>query len=181
MTGRVTANISVPKSDLVSLKCLIEFYRTTTGTLPPGDIGLGALVEPPSNLPADAKWRKMLAKIPEDPWGRPYSYILDSDLPGGYGIFSRGLDGVSRTVGNDPDDFNSWSPKMCGIDLNPISSMPWLVPGIVLSGILIFCLGMRAGRRRNLANNLEESTSAKPPTEATHPSPVPHLDDAKLQ
>lgn len=154
MTGRVMANMSVPKNDLSGLSNAIEFYRITTGTLPPCDTGLGALVERPPNLPADAKWKKMLTKIPEDPWGRPYSYILDPDLPGGYGLFSRGSDGISRTVGNDPDDFNSWSPTMRGINPNPIRSMPWLIPAIVSTSILFFCLGMKMGRHRNQAQQV---------------------------
>jgi general secretion pathway protein G len=158
IAGRGMASGNRIETDLIGLDHMIQFYRLTTGTLPPADIGLGALVEPPPNLPADAKWKKMLVKIPVDPWERPYSYVLDSDLPGGYGIFSRGLDGVSRTVGNDPDDFNSWSPTRRGIEVNPIKSMPWLLPSIASLVILFFYLGVRVQRHWN-----QNAQQAMPP------------------
>ena len=137
------------ESDLISFRFAIEMYRKTTGTLPPSDIGLQALVERPTSQPPDTRWEKVMTKIPDDPWGLPYSYILDSDLPEGYGLFSRGSDGISRTVGNDPDDFNSWSPTSRGIEPNPTKSMPWLLPGIVLSVILFFYIGVRVERHWN--------------------------------
>ena len=143
MAGRGFASGHVIESDLITFDTAIKLYRMTTGTLPPSDIGLGAFVERPPSLPPDAPWKKLMDKIPEDPWGHPYSFILDSDLPEGYGIFSRGPDGISRTVGNDPDDFNSWSPTSRGIEPNPIKSMPWLLPGIVFSCILCFYIGVR--------------------------------------
>jgi type II secretion system protein G len=149
MTGRGLASGHVAESDMRSFDAAIKMYRIVTGALPPSAIGLGALVERPTSLPPDVPWKKVMGKIPEDPWGHPYSFILDSDLPEGYGIFSRGSDGISRTVGNDPDDFNSWSPTSRGIEPNPIVTMPWLIPVVVLSGFLFFYLGVRVERYWN--------------------------------
>lgn len=141
--GRGGACSHMVEADFVCFDSAIKLYRMTTGTLPPSDTGLDALVERPVSLLLDGPWEKIMTKIPKDPWGRPYSFILDSDLPGGYGIFSRGPDGISRSVGNDADDFNSWSPSSRGIETNPMKSMPWFLPGFVLSSILLFYLGVR--------------------------------------
>jgi type II secretion system protein G len=143
---RVKASGNRVESDILNLKAAIESYRIMTGSLPPSDIGLGALVDRPANLPADAEWKKMLNKITEDPWGQPYTYILDSDLPGGFGIFSRGMDGISKTLGNDTDDYNSWSRNYSYQELNPIQKMPWLLPCIVISSILFIFIGVRMKR-----------------------------------
>lgn len=156
MAERGLASGHVAESDMRSFDAAIKMYRMVSGALPPSDIGLGALVERPTSLPPDVTWKKVMDKIPKDPWGRPYSFILDSDLPEGYGVFSRGPDGISRTVGNDPDDFNSWSPTSRGIEPNPIVSMPWLIPGVVLSGILFFYLGVRVERYWNQSNAAED-------------------------
>ena len=51
MSGRGLASGNVTKIDLISIDSANKFYRETTGTLPPSDIGLGAFVERSPSLP----------------------------------------------------------------------------------------------------------------------------------
>lgn len=41
-------------------------------------------------------------------WGHPPVYIKDETLPEGYGFYLTGEDGISKSLGRDPDDVNSW-------------------------------------------------------------------------
>ncbi len=44
-------------------------------------------------------------------WGAPPIYIQDKTLPEGYGFYLAGEDGISKSMGRDTDDVNSWDPK----------------------------------------------------------------------
>ena len=44
-------------------------------------------------------------------WDLPPVYLISDELPDGFGIYSKGDDGISRTGGNDPDYINSWDQQ----------------------------------------------------------------------
>ena len=44
-------------------------------------------------------------------WAKPPTYIINKDLPDGFGVYLPGEDNASTTGGNDPDDINSWNPN----------------------------------------------------------------------
>ena len=44
-------------------------------------------------------------------WGRPPIYVVNPELPDGFGFYLLGEDGVSATQGDDPDDINSWNKR----------------------------------------------------------------------
>ena len=83
-------------------------YRFTTGELPSQSQGFEALVNRPAGLPSGVRWARFMNEVPLDAWCRPYVYIRDDRFPEGYGIYSNGHDGISSSVGNDPDDIASW-------------------------------------------------------------------------
>lgn len=96
-----TAEIFVKQS----MKVPLTSYRMQMGDYPSTAEGLQALITAPANR-AD-RWRGPYlqeAKIPEDPWGRPYQYRY----PGtknkmGYDLYSLGADGQESD-----DDVRNW-------------------------------------------------------------------------
>jgi general secretion pathway protein G len=153
------ASGNMVEADLIGLSAAVEVYRITTGTLPPCEAGLDALVRRPKSLKAETPWNPIMNKIPLDPWDRPYVLIVDPGLQKGYGIYGKGPDGISRTVGNDPDDYNTWSPTRRGIQTNPTKSMPWLWPAGIVTCLACFYLGVRTERFWNSAHQKESSTN----------------------
>ena len=145
-SGYVLAHSNRAESDLIIIGAAMESYRMQTGRLPSSDDGLEVFVKRPENLPQEIEWQPMMSKVPVDPWGNPYKFILDTDLPEGYGIYSKGRDGISRTIGNDQDDYNTWSPESRGIEINYLNNIPWLWPLVTLGCALCFYLGLRTGK-----------------------------------
>ncbi len=70
------------------------------------------LLEKPSDWPAGVEWKPLLKMgLPHDGWSHDYIYILDRNLPHGFGIYSCGRDGVTSSNGNDRDEINTWNVK----------------------------------------------------------------------
>ncbi|MFC7335766.1 type II secretion system protein GspG [Haloferula chungangensis] len=138
--------------DFNSLGAAVRIYKTTTGILPDPELGLGCLVHRPASLPPQARWTQLLDEVPTDPWGIPYSYVAGDGYPSGFGFYSPGKDGISRTQGNDPDDINSWSEESREplIDLK----LHWKTAGFLIFATLTigFLIGkIRYQRRINPA------------------------------
>lgn len=76
---------------------VLEFYRLDVGGYPTTQQGLQALVVAPAGV---ANWRGPYlkdAKVPVDPWGRPYQYRSPSARPGhAYDLFSLGPEGAGN-------------------------------------------------------------------------------------
>ncbi len=89
-----------------SLSTALELYKVDIGRYPSASEGLKALVEAP---PGAASWNgPYLTKkdVPNDPWGRPYSYRS----PGQHGPFdisSLGADNQPGGTGEN-EDITSW-------------------------------------------------------------------------
>ncbi|MES2981517.1 MAG: type II secretion system protein GspG [Verrucomicrobiota bacterium] len=148
-TGSLLANSNRTMADLNNIAAGIESYRMQTGSLPSSDDGLEVFVKRPENLSQEIEWKQMMSKVPLDPWGNSYKLIMNTDLPKGYGIYSKGPDGISRTIGNDPDDYNTWSPDYRRIETNPFKNILWLWPLVSLGCVLCFYLGLRTGKYSN--------------------------------
>jgi len=95
------------RADIFALESAVEMYRVNYG-LPSTQDGLRSLVERPSALGSDVRWHPLMHKLPNDPWGHPYCYIVGEGFSSGFGVYSLGADGQSTTQGNDADDINSW-------------------------------------------------------------------------
>lgn len=105
-----TTKLSMAEGDFSSISSMLKMFKVNAGRYPSEEEGLKVLVEEPPNYQAKRKWTKMMDKMPVDPWGAPYHYIV---LPNGeFGIYTNGKDGISHSRGNDPDDWNSWSENV---------------------------------------------------------------------
>ena len=100
------ANNKAAKTAISSLQQLVDMYRLDVGTYPSTQVGLNALVAPPSDLKNPAKWKGPYVTngaLPSDPWGNPYQYELLG--PRQYKIYSAGEDGEPNTA----DDISNMS------------------------------------------------------------------------
>ncbi len=97
------------KGNLKLLKNAIVFLRDNSGRLPSVEEGLGVLIHEPVDWPQGIPWEPLLqtTELPTDGWGNAFVYVLDANLPDGFGIYSCGRDGVTSSNGNDPDDLNT--------------------------------------------------------------------------
>jgi len=93
--------------DFSSISVALVMYQINTGDLPTQAQGLQALIERPIDLPPDKEWTKLMTNIPVDPWGNSYGYVRDDRLLGGFGICSKGRDGIDGTE----DDLATWLPE----------------------------------------------------------------------
>lgn len=100
------ARITKAKSDIGAIEGALNLYRLDNHRYPTTDEGLEALVEKPANAPA---WKEggYLARLPVDPWGKPYQY-LSPGVHGAIDIFSYGADGVEGGEGKDAD-IGNWN------------------------------------------------------------------------
>jgi general secretion pathway protein G len=101
-----SAERTTTKTRIQSLEAGLISYRTDNGYYPTQQQGLEALVSLPSAEPRPKFWRQMVK--PDgilDPWQRKIIYRIPGKRnPGGYDVFSLGLDGLEGTN----DDIGNW-------------------------------------------------------------------------
>jgi general secretion pathway protein G len=94
------------KGDIQSLGTQLMVYQVTNGFFPSTAQGLKALVSKPESDPRPRSWRKLMAEVPQDPFGNEYQYqspgTHNSD---GYDLFSAGADRKPGTA----DDIGNWT------------------------------------------------------------------------
>ncbi len=90
------------RADLQALANALDLYRLDHGTYPDTDVGLEALINPPSNAPGGQSSQSYLRKrtVPLDPWGTEYQYLQSSD---DFELFSLGKDGQEGGEGYNQD------------------------------------------------------------------------------
>lgn len=90
-------------ADLASIGQGLNLYRLDNGTYPTTEQGLHALNERPTSAPVPRTWRNegYLDRVPIDPWGNPYVYVLAT--PQRYALQSLGSDGVEGGDGTAAD------------------------------------------------------------------------------
>jgi len=98
------ARIARAKGDVASIGLALDLYELDVGRYP---ASLEELTkrEPPADLGEGTQWNGPYLKkgLPNDPWGRPYSYTYDSQHNQDYDLWSLGRDGQP---GND--DVTNW-------------------------------------------------------------------------
>ncbi len=94
-----------------NLEDALNLYRIDNSIYPTTEQGLEALVRKPSTPPEPQHWREggYLAKVPLDPWGRPYVY-LSPGSHGEYDLLSYGADGEPGGESKNAD-VESWDLK----------------------------------------------------------------------
>lgn len=103
------AKLVAAKSQIETLSLALESYYLDCGRYPTLEQGLLSLWQRPTIEPIPTRWEGpyLSKRIPLDPWGNPYEYIVPgrSGLP--YGIKSLGADGKAGGEGYDAD-IQSW-------------------------------------------------------------------------
>jgi len=105
LTGRTEqAKIARSKADIAAVGVALDLFELDTGRYP---ASLEELLrrEPPSDLEPGTRWNGPYLKkgLPNDPWGRPYAYVRESQHNQDYDLSSLGHDGKP---GND--DATNW-------------------------------------------------------------------------
>jgi len=90
------AKITKAKSDIRAIESAFNMYRLDKHVYPTTDEGLEALVA-----------GEYLARMPKDPWGRPYQY-LSPGAQGQIDIYTCGRDGAQGGEGEDTD-IGNWN------------------------------------------------------------------------
>lgn len=85
----------------------LQLYRMDNGALPTQEQGLAALCERPTAAPVPARYRQEgyldSQKVPPDPWGREYAYLVPGPGKEPYVILSYGSDGEPGGEGEAAD------------------------------------------------------------------------------
>ena len=94
-------------AQIKTLKSALEMYRMDQGRLPTQEQGLHALVEMPAQLTGTHKFPPDgyldSKKVPVDPWGHEYVYLIPGPRGSSYEIISYGADGQEGGTGEDTD------------------------------------------------------------------------------
>jgi hypothetical protein len=140
----------VSKTDQTKLKLhklysLINMYYALFGVYPSNEEGLAILQNPPRGK------KSLLTYIPKDSWGEPFVYHkLDDHNSHPFIIYSKGKD---QQKGTTCDLYvNNYVPttvlKSCVVHLK---HKRWFMLGIMICGIFIGLIGMRAMRNKSQA------------------------------
>jgi general secretion pathway protein G len=105
--GRVDkARVTAAKADIATLEQALEMYRLDNHSYPSTDQGLEALVTKPGGEPEAKNWNPegyLKKKLPDDPWGRPYQYVVPGQDKRAYDLYSFGADGREGGEGYDAE------------------------------------------------------------------------------
>jgi general secretion pathway protein G len=101
------ARVVAAKQDISAIMQALKLYKLDNRRYPSAEQGLQALVTKPAAAPVPDNWKSYLDKLPLDPWGKPYQYIMPG-LKGEVDVMSFGADGISGGEGFDAD-VGSWN------------------------------------------------------------------------
>ena len=101
-----------------------------------------------SVIPGDPKVVWQTPSPSSDPWGNEYQFSrrVREDGERSYGVYSLGRDGVTTSIGNDPDDINSWSIDPVAFYMSEpqddmrMRRMYWTIPGFFIVYLPLFYL-----------------------------------------
>lgn len=92
------AKLKQVEADFKSLESALQMYKLNAGTYPTTQQSLKALQDKPSTTPVPRRWVQVMNKIPNDPWGAPYSYRFPGKKRANeFEIVSKGPDGMENT------------------------------------------------------------------------------------
>ncbi|WP_363830461.1 type II secretion system major pseudopilin GspG [Sphingobium sp. LMC3-1-1.1] len=103
-----TARVEKAKADIATIEQALEQYRLDNLTYPSATDGLQALLIPPASLTQPQRYRRggYIKKLPNDPWGRPYTYAVPG-RKGAFDISSLGADGQPGGDNENADIYSS--------------------------------------------------------------------------
>ena len=101
------ARVVAAKQDISAIMQALKLYKLDNRRYPTAEQGLAALVVKPTAAPVPDNWKSYLDKLPMDPWGKPYQYVMPG-LKSEVDVMSFGADGLSGGQGFDAD-IGSWN------------------------------------------------------------------------
>ncbi len=99
------ARIVKAKQDIGAISSALQLYRLDNYAYPTTDQGLEALSVKPTDDQTTKNWKQVLDRMPLDPWGHPYLYLMPGEH-GDFDVFTYGADneeggeGANATIGN---------------------------------------------------------------------------------
>ncbi|MDP5240921.1 type II secretion system major pseudopilin GspG [Uliginosibacterium sp. 31-16] len=102
------ARVVAAKQDIGSIVSALKLYKLDNGRYPTQAQGLQALITKPGELAPNWKSGGYLERLPKDPWGNDYLYLIPG-LHGDMDVMSYGADSQSGGEGFDADVGN-WMP-----------------------------------------------------------------------
>ena len=101
------ARLVKAQQDMRALQSALNMYRLDNYHYPNTNQGLQALVTKPGGEPKPANWQQpYLDKLPMDPWGQPYLYLMPGKHSD-FDLFTYGAD--QRKGGEESDaDLGNW-------------------------------------------------------------------------
>ena len=102
------ARATAARADVNAIMSALKLYKLDNGTYPTNEQGLSALVKKPERGDIPRNWKPggYLEKLPSDPWGSDYQYIIPG-IRGEVDVFSLGADRKPGGEGYDAD-IGSW-------------------------------------------------------------------------
>lgn len=95
MTGRTQeAKITATRTQISNIKSALDLFEHDNDRFPTSSEGLQALVSNPGNL---QNWHKYMDDVPQDGWGKPFTYEQPGANGKDYDIVSGGPDGNPGT------------------------------------------------------------------------------------
>lgn len=101
------ARVARAQSDIAAISSAVQLYRLDNFRYPTTEQGLAALVSQPTLDPAPTNWTQYMDRLPVDPWGQPYQYLVPG-VHGDFDIFTYGADASPGGDGANAD-IGSWS------------------------------------------------------------------------
>ncbi len=99
--------VAKASADIKNLQTAIEMYRADNGRIPTQNQGLEALVRRPQRPPVPNRYPEggylLSTSVPNDPWERPYIYLVPGRQGEPYEILSYGADGEPGGSGEDAE------------------------------------------------------------------------------
>lgn len=96
------ARVMAARTDSGNLMQAIKLYKLDNQRPPTAEQGLPALMTKPTSGPIPPNWKPYVDKLPNDPWGRAYQYLLPG-IKGEFDVMSYGADGVAGGEGKNAD------------------------------------------------------------------------------
>jgi len=97
-----TARVEKARADLRVIEQALELYRLDNSRYPAMEAGLDALVNPAEQTGKGAAREAYIRRLPNDPWGRPYEYVIPGEH-GPYDLYTLGADAQEGGEGVDAD------------------------------------------------------------------------------
>jgi general secretion pathway protein G len=101
------AKVEAARAQIKTLQTALQMYRVAHGQLPTQEQGLAALCMPPTSAPVPENYPEEgyleRRTVPDDPWGRPYVYLIPGRNNEAFEILCYGGDGEEGGTGEATD------------------------------------------------------------------------------